>query len=177
LQQRIAAVTPQLARLQGWLTAATGRLEALTGGTVTDPDDGQARTVAGWLASVQHDTPQVTGAQLRTARLLRDLPQVTAAVLDGRLTPAQAAVLTRLVDRIDAAALTESQPHLIAVAAGMDPHQLGRWVAHQIATHCEPALEADEARGQARRYLTHRREPDGSLLGRFRLSPRTARRC
>ena len=38
----------------------------------------------------------------------------------------------------------ESQPQLIQVAATMDPHQLGLWVAHQIATHCEPALDADD---------------------------------
>ncbi len=97
LQAQIAAVTPQVARLQGWLTTAAGRLDELTAGSVPDPDTGRPRTVAGWLAQVQHTTASTAGAQLRTARLLRDLPLVTAAVLDGVLTPAQAAVLTRLV--------------------------------------------------------------------------------
>ena len=86
LQTRIAAVTPLAARLHGWLSAAAGQLEHRSGGTVPD-DDGRARTVAGWLAQLQHATPSTTGTQLRTARLLRTMPLVTHAVLDGRLTP------------------------------------------------------------------------------------------
>jgi hypothetical protein len=98
------------------------------------------------------------------------MPLVVDAVLDGVLTPAQAAVLTRLVGKIDADGLVESQPHLIQVAAAMDPHQLGMWVAHQIATHCEPALDNDDNRARDKRYLTHRRENDGSLCGKFRIT-------
>jgi hypothetical protein len=44
------------------------------------------------------------------------------------------------------------------------------WVAHQIATHCEPVFEAEQARSHDKRYLMHRREADGSVQGRFRLS-------
>ena len=51
----------------------------------------------------------------------------------------------------------------------MDPAQLGHWVAHQIATHCEPVFDAEQDRAHAKRYLTHRRDDDGSLFGRFRL--------
>ena len=134
LQAQISLVTPQVFRLQGWLTSVAGRLDELTGGTVPT-QDGRTRTVAGWLAEVQHATAGSAGSQLRTARLLQSLPLVTAAVLDGVLTPAQAAVLTRLVGTIDPAGLQESQPQLITVAAAMDPVQLGAWVAHQIATH------------------------------------------
>jgi predicted short-subunit dehydrogenase-like oxidoreductase (DUF2520 family) len=82
---------------------------------------------------------------LRVAGALRELPLVVDAVLEGVLSQEQAGVLSRLVGRIDAGALRESQPNLIAVATGMDPVQLGRWVRHQIATHCEPALDDDEA--------------------------------
>jgi hypothetical protein len=171
LQAAIETVTPEVGRLQGWLTAATGQLDARTGGAVLDEDTGRPRTVAGWLAQVQHGTASAAGSQLRTARLLRELPLVTAAVLDGILTPAQAGVLTRLVGKIQPEALVESQPQLIAVAAPMDPAQLGVWVAHQLAAHCEPALEADQAAAHDKRYLTSRREADGSLYGRFRLSP------
>jgi hypothetical protein len=170
LQARIVAVTPQVARLQGWLQTAAGQLAHLTGGTVTVEDGGRARTAAGWLAEVQHTTAGAAGSQLRTARLLRSLPLVTAAVLDGVLTPAQAAVLTRLVDRIDAPALVEMQPQLVQVAAAMDPVQLGHWVAHLLATHCEPVLQDDLARAHERRFLQHSRDEDGSLRGRFRLS-------
>ena len=168
LQSELATVTPQVGRLLGWLSAAAGQLDHRTGGTLTD-DTGQARKVSGWLADVQHTTPSHTGTQLRTARLLRDLPLVTAALLDGVLTPAQAAVLTRLVGRIEPDALTESQSDLIQVAATMDPVQLGHWVNHQVATHCEPVFDAEQDRAHAQRHLTHRRDADGSLTGRFRL--------
>ena len=47
LQAQIAAVTPQVGRLQGWLHAAAGQLDALTGGSIPDVDTGRPRTVAG----------------------------------------------------------------------------------------------------------------------------------
>ena len=165
LQQRITVVSAQLARLQGWLHAAVGRLDHAGSGHVDE--DGRARTLAGWLADVRRSTPSTAGAQVRTARLLRSMPLVADAVLDGVLTPEQAAVLTRFVGTIDRDALLESQPQLIAVAAGMDPAQLGRWVSHEIATHCEPALEAEASRARDTRYLQHRRDADGMLRGRF----------
>ena len=125
---------------------------------------------------MQHSTPSAAGTPAPHRTAAAGLPLVTAAVLDGVLTPAQAAVLTRLVGKIDPDALAESQPNLIAVAATMDPAQLGHWVSHQIATHCEPVFEAEQDRAHAKRYLTHRRDDDGSLFGRFRLAPRTAKR-
>ena len=170
LQTELQAVSPQVARLQGWMSAAAGQLDHLTAGSIPDPDGGKARTTSGWLADLQHTTPSNAGSQLRTARLLRSLPMVVDAVLDGLLTPAQAGVLTRFVGKIDEQALLESQPHLIAVAAAMDPTQLGTWVSHQIATHCEPALDHDQATARDKRSLTHRRDADGSLHGRFRLT-------
>lgn len=47
-------------------------------------------------------------------------------------------MLARLVGRIALEHLLEAQASLIAVAAGRDPAQLGQYVAHLIATHCEP---------------------------------------
>ncbi len=170
LQGQIAMVTPQVARLQGWLSAAAGRLDALSGGSVPDDDTGRPRTVAGWLARSSTPPPGRLGRSCGRPGSCSELPLVVDAVLDGVLTPQQAAVLTRLVGKIDADGLVESQPHLIQVAAAMDPHQLGMWVAHEIATHCEPALEDDDARARDKRYLTHRREADGALFGRFRIT-------
>ena len=47
----------------------------------------------------------------------------------------------------------------------MDPAQLGHWVSHQLATHCEPDFDAEQDRAHDKRYLTHRRDADGSLRG------------
>ena len=168
LQEQIRAVGPQLDRLTGWLRAAEGALDAACGGEVATADGGR-RPVAGWLAEVHRQTPSAAGRDLRVARALRSLPRVRAAVLDGRLTPAQATVLTRFVGRIDADALTSTQEQLVEVAAPLDPVRLASWVAHEIATHCEPQFELDQARAHERRSLYTRREADGSLSGRFLL--------
>ena len=165
----IAGVTPELGRLEGWLRAAEGELSVRTGGQLPT-DDGAARSVAGWLADVRRDSASAAGSRLRTAGLLRQLPLIADAVLDGLLTPAQAHVLTRLVGKIDADALLEAQESMLLVAAPLDLDALRRWVAHQIATHVAPALEDEQDRAHDRRYLQTSREADGSLRGRFLLS-------
>jgi hypothetical protein len=170
LQERMVAVTPLVGRLQGWVQTAAGRLEALVGGTLPAAEGGRGRSVAGWLAEVQRSTPSSAGRSLRTSAALRAVPAVVDAVLDGRLTPEQAGVLARLVGKIDADALVESQPDLVTVAAGMDPVQLGSWVAHLIATHCEPALDQAADRGRDKRYLQTSRDADGCVRGRFVLA-------
>lgn len=169
LTDGIAGVTRELDRLDGWLRAAEGELSVRTGGRLPT-DDGAARSVAGWLAEVRRDSASSAAGRLRTAGLLRQLPVIADAVLEGLLTPAQAQVLTRLVGTIDDEALLESQEAILLVAAPLDPVALGRWVAHQIATHVEPASEAEQDRAHDRRFLRTSREADGSLRGRFLLS-------
>ncbi|MCU1673984.1 MAG: hypothetical protein JWN77_2097 [Frankiales bacterium] len=95
---------------------------------------------------------------------------MVAAVLGGVLTQSQAAVLAWLVGRIPDQDLLDSQPQLIEVAAGRDPAQLAAWVRHLIATHCEPALEADVEAAAARRHLQLTRDADGTVRGRFVLT-------
>jgi hypothetical protein len=65
---------------------------------------------------------------------------------------------------------------MLLVAASLDLVALQRWVTHQIASHVEPALDDVQERAHDRRFLQTSREADGSLRGRFLLSPRTARR-
>jgi hypothetical protein len=169
LTQRIAGVTPQIDRLDGWVRAAEGELNIRTGGQLPT-QDGAPRSVAGWLADVRRDSAAAAGSRLRTAERLRQLPLIADAVLEGLLTPAQAQVLTRLVGQIEPEALLESQESMLLIAARLDPVALGQWVAQQIATHVEPALEAEQDRGHDRRFLQTSREADGSLRGRFLLS-------
>ena len=169
LTEQIATVTPELDRLEGWVRAAEGELSVRTAGQLPT-DDGGKRSVAGWLAELRHDSASAAGSRLRTAGLLRQLPLIADAVLEGLLTPAQAHVLTRLVGKIDHEALLESQASMLLIAAPLELDALRRWVAHQIATHVEPALEAEQDRAHDRRYLQTSRQADGSLRGRFLLS-------
>jgi hypothetical protein len=126
LQAGIEAVTPQAARLQGWLHAAAGQLDARSGGSVaTSTPAGRGRSPGGWrrCSTAPPAPPDPSSAPPDCSA---NCPLVVAAVLDGSSPPMQATVLTRLVGTIDADALVESQPHLIAVAAPLDPAQLGR---------------------------------------------------
>jgi hypothetical protein len=169
LQDRIGAVQREADRLLGWVSCAAGQLGAAGAGRVPTADGGD-RSVAGWLAVATRTSPGAAGSRLRVSALLRELPLVAQAVLDGVLTQEQAAVLSRLVGRIPVADLAEVEPQLVEVAAGRDPVALAQWVRHLIATHCEPALDDDEARAHERRHLTTRRGADGSVRGRFALA-------
>lgn len=162
-------MAPQAARLTGWLRAAEGELQQVCGGDLATPEGGH-RSLAGWLAEVHRASPSAIGRDLRVSAALRSMPLVADAVLDGVLTPGQAAVLSRLVAHIDLDALAESQPQLIEVARPMDPAQLGEWVRELIATHCEPALDAEARRGRDKRYVQTRREADSVLRGSFLLA-------
>jgi hypothetical protein len=170
LQVSIRAVARERERLDGWLSAASGQLNASTGGRVPT-EDGGGRSVAGWLAEATRTSSSAAGARLRTSDALRDLPLVVRAVLDGVLSQEQAAVLARLIGKIPLEHLLEVQAQLVEVAAGRDPVQLAMYVRHLIATHCEPQLDADEAAAHDARYLQTSRGTDGSVKGRFRLAP------
>ena len=175
LQSLLTEVVAQLQRLDGLVSLASGQLQVLTGGTVPTPEGGK-RTVSGWLAEQRRETPQVVGSQLKTSTLLRSLPLVTAAVLDGVLTQGQAVVLSRLVGRFSDESLAEAEPNLIQVAAGRNPAELAAYVRDLIATHCEPVLD-DEAQdapagGSCRPAGTARCCAAGS-----RCPPRTPKRC
>jgi hypothetical protein len=123
LQGRIRAVARQRDRLDGWLSVAAGQLSAATGGRVSTGEGGD-RSVAGWLAEATRTSPGSAGSRVRTSTLLRDLPLVAQAVLDGVLTQARAAVLARLVGTIPLPHLQAVQQQLILVAVGRDPAAL-----------------------------------------------------
>lgn len=173
LQLRITLLRPQVDRLVGWLGAAGAALQHATGGQLPT-DDGGRRSVVGWLAQTGRTSPSAAGAALRVSSALRDLPLVADAVLDGVLTPEQAAVLARLVGKIPVEALHDCQPQLVEVAAGRNPVELEQWVRHLVATHAEPVFERDLEAGRRRRFLQTSREADGCLRGRFVLAPEQA---
>ena len=169
LQRSITVVAQQRDRLDGWLSSASGRLDACTGGRVSTEDGGH-RSFAGWLAEATRTSPSSAGSRLRTSRALQDLPLVVQAVLDGVLSQEQAAILARLVGTIPREHLLEVEAELVSVAAGRDPAQLAHYVRHLISTHCEPQLDADEAAAHDARYLQTTRDRDGSVKGAFRLA-------
>ena len=177
LQTLLGGVVPVLTRLGGVHSAVLGELTVRSGGTVpsaplpnTPQVPGPSVAVAHWLRDLTGTTGTTAGSAVRRSGLLRQLPLVLAAVVAGELGTAQAGVLTRLVGALPAQALAEAEPALIEVARGMDPTALGAYVAFLIATWVEPVFEADQRSQEAKRFLTTRREADGMLSGRFRLT-------
>ncbi|HUR13226.1 MAG TPA: DUF222 domain-containing protein [Mycobacteriales bacterium] len=174
LQQHALAVHRAVGRLTGHLHSTLSELAIRHDGVVVaNPgSDGPAlyRPVQHWWRDAAVLTGAQAGAQLRHASVLRDLPVINAAVLAGDLAPAQARGLARLHGRIALADLQDSQTQLVQVTRPLHTEALGKLVAHLIATHCEPALEADQAKAHERRYLQLRTDPDGTVHGSFLLA-------
>jgi hypothetical protein len=178
LQVEALALRGLIGRLQGRLDQVLGELDARYQGVVqTNPgSDGPAlyQSTQGWWRDAAVRTGQQAGRDLRHAAVLRDLPLLAQAVVDGQLTPEQAAVLTRFHDRIPLEHLQASQEQLLTVAQGQNTEALGRWVANQIATHCEPALDDEQGAAHDRRFLQLRTDSDGTVHGSFRLASEDA---
>jgi len=178
LQEHALVVQQAVGRLTGHLSEVLGVLHARgDGAVVANPGSEHAplyRPLQHWWRDAAVLTGQQAGAEVRHAVLLGDLPLIHAAVREGELSPAQAKVLARLHGRIPLEDLQESQRQLIEVARPMHTEALGKWISHLIATHCEPALEADQAKADERRYLQLRTDPDGTVHGRFVLASEDA---
>jgi Domain of unknown function (DUF222) len=169
LQELIAELARCRTRIDGVLSRAVGELHVRGDGLVADPAvAGAVCPTPAWLRTVVHVGPAAAGRQIRTAVALRELPAVAEAIVDGVLTVEHGRVLARLVGKIEPTALL-SQPQLIEVARRTDPEALAEFVRHQIATWCEPELEADEAAAEQRRFLQLTNTHRGSWKGRFEL--------
>jgi hypothetical protein len=160
------------------LSDVLGELHArYQGQVVSNPRSGDPplyQSTQGWWRDAAVLTGAQAGRDVRRAAVLRELPVIGQAVTDGVLSQEQAAVLARLSGRIAQPGLMESQQHLVEVAAPHNTDAIGRLVAHLIAAHCEPALEADQAHAHDKRYLQWRTDPDGTVRGRFVLTSEDA---
>jgi hypothetical protein len=178
LQALAAQLRTAVGRLSGRLDEVLAELDVRCAGAVrSNPDsDGPAlyQSVQGWWRDTATLAGGAAGRDLRRAGILRTLPVLSAAVVQGVLSPEQAAVLCRLHGRIPFEALLDSQQQLVQVARDLDPEALARFVRHLIATHCEPELDKEQARAHDKRYLQLSHEPDGTVRGRFVLAAQDA---
>ena len=163
-----AAVAPLAARLDGVVSRVVGELQVRGGGLVPDRD-GVAVPLPAWLREVTHVSGREAGRQVRASQALRELPAITAAVVDGVITVEHGRVLARLVGRVDTHVLRDSQPALLEVASRTDPEQLAHYVRHLIATWCPPELEQQETDAVAGRFLQLTRKHNGRTRGVFEL--------
>lgn len=178
LQQQAVLARQQAQRLLGRADQALGQLHRRYQGSVATNLGSEGvplyQSTQGWWRDATVRTGKQAGRDLHRAAVLRDLPLLAQAVTDGVLPQEQAQVLCRLHERIALVDLQDSQPQLLIVAAGMNTEALGRWVTHQIATHCEPALDDEADAARQRRFLQLRHEPDGTVRGSFVLAAEDA---
>ena len=155
LQQHAVAVQIAVGRLTGHLHATLGELASRNDGVVVANPGSEAparyRPVHQWWHDAATLTGQHAGREVRHSTVLRDLPVIGSAVVEGDLAPEQARVLARLHGRIPLEDLQDSQAELVEVAKGLNTDALSKLVSHLIATHCEPALEADQDKARERR--------------------------
>ncbi len=180
LQAVAVALRTASARLEGKLDQVLAALDHASNGMV-EVNAGQltpeGAPVVPLFSPVRvwwRDQATVSGSRsardCRRAEIASRLVVIRDAVIEGVLSPQQAAVLYRLDGKIPGHDLSASQDSLVVMAASMNPEVLAQWVRHLIATHCEPALDAEHEKAQSRRYLQITRNPDGTVSGRFVLS-------
>ena len=107
--------------------ARLARLARLDAARVGDAD--HAGSTAGWVREATLVSPNAAGRAVRLARDLRALPQLAAAVGDGRVSVEHARVIAGLRKDLPDPAVLAALPSLIEAAMGCTPLELGRWVA------------------------------------------------
>jgi hypothetical protein len=170
LMRLVEDTSAAINQLAGVRSRALGELAVRSDGQVPDSRAaGAVLPLPAWLRGAAQVSGHTAGRQIRTAVALRELPAVAEAIVDGVITVQHGRVLARLVGAIEPQALLASQPQLVEVARRTDPEQLASYVRHLLATWCEPALEADEAAAEDRRFVQVRNTHRGSWRGSFEL--------
>ena len=131
-------------RLDAQVLAAVGAFDAAGDAAL----DGAASTAA-WMRHRLHLAPGTARSHVRTARRIRELPVMSAALSAGEVSAAHVAVVTAAMDNSPARAATiaEAEPIFTTAAKECDPVELGRVVrrwAHTVDPLDELAAEREQ---------------------------------
>src|SRR5215470_1646614 len=117
-----------------------------------------------WLSETLKLTPNAAYAQVRTARMLEQLPWTAAAFRRGQISSQHVAVIRRAMEQVAKTCLDPSdvEPALVFAARQMDTFELDQhWQQMRYQADQEAALEAEEER-RRRRWLSLRQIPTGN---------------
>jgi hypothetical protein len=148
---------------------ASRRLAAKASEALGEVADRQPESAAHWWRDALSMSGEAAGRAVRRAAGLRSLPQVSESAVDGALSLEQAGAFVPLVGAFAADELAELEPLLVEGAPGRTVDAIQHWVRTLIAQHDEKDLVAEQERAQQRRFLKHRRTPDGMTRGSFAL--------
>src|SRR5215813_10123125 len=117
-----------------------------------------------WLSETLKLTPNQAYAQVRTARMLEQLPWTAAAFRRGQISSQHVAVIRRAMEQVPKTCLDPSdvEPALVFAARQMDTFNLEQqWQQMRYQADQEAALEAEEER-RRQRWLSLRQIPTGN---------------
>lgn len=121
-----------------------------------------SRTCAHWIASALDVEVSTAREWIRIGNALDKFACIERALADGRISYSKARTLTRV-------ATIENEADLCALAEKVPAGRLGAAVAAWLSRHEEP--EETEKRQHEARSVSWRIEPDGMIVGTFRLPP------
>ena len=117
-----------------------------------------------WLSETLKLTPNAAYAQVRTARMLEQLPWTAAAFRRGEISSQHVAVIRRAMEQVPKTCLDPSdvEPALVFAARQMDTFNLEQhWQQMRYQADQEAALEAEEER-RRQRWLSLRQISTGN---------------
>ena len=124
-----------------------------------------AASAAAWMRANLRLTHGAARQAVRTARRLRELPQMEAALREGAISSQHVQVVTGAMSRTPARqeTIAAAEPTFCEAAKRLDPHQLAKVVTRWTHT-VDPlgALENEQA-VHAQRYLSASRTFDGAV--------------
>lgn len=164
--ESIQAAQRQLARLDAFVTKATGAFDASRN---WEPDG--AANAASWLA-VRCRLPKAQARRtVRRARALRHLPDSTRAWADGDITAAQVDVIDGLRDDSTDDALVRDEEMLVAQAGTLRYDLFVRAASYWRQLADPDGAEEDDETRRGRRDVYLARSFGGMWLGKITLDP------
>jgi uncharacterized protein DUF222/HNH endonuclease len=163
-RRRVAELEDEIAELSAHIDAATARLLA----AIAEFDRRQGWADAGcvscaeWLSFRVGITLVTAREKVRVARVLGDLPCITAALVRGRISYSKVRELTRI-------ATPENEDELVELALAGTASHVQRIV--RAYRRCEQAALPIAERQREGRYLSLRTDDDGMLVLEGRLPP------
>lgn len=144
-EKRTALV--ELTRLEGQV--AELRMRVLAASDEVGEESG-ARDAAAWLSHATQAEPSTTRSDARLAQRLERRPLVAAAMRDGRVSPAQARVLTAVLEdlpaHLGAQVATDAETTLVAFCEHFRPSELRRLARRLLEVVAPEIAEAEEAK-------------------------------
>jgi len=156
LGEQIAALFMLRSRMDAEITRRVAVFDRTQGFAAFD-----AHSTCAWLRGAVRLSPNAASEQVRVARQLDRLPEVSSAFAAGEVSLPHVQTITRVLEEAPAEVAEEAGPSLVELARRVDPHRLGAVTRHLRHTFAPEAVVRDEAHARERRRLHLSESSDG----------------